>query len=159
MAGGLAAITVGVVAVVIALSQSGGGSPDPGTGTPFARPATSSPNAAVPSGTTVSASPSPGVSPSPSRSPSRTSSPTPKAAVVLAGWPTPKGQEAVTATKPISGDFNGGMKRFYGSGDLGTGDQSEGQDPLFTLSNGATLRNVIIDAPPRTVCTASARAP
>lgn len=39
------------------------------------------------------------------------------------------------------------MKRFMGSGALGSGGQAEGQDPLFELAEGSTLRNVIIGAP------------
>lgn len=39
------------------------------------------------------------------------------------------------------------MVRCYGSGDL-TGDgQEEGQDPIFRLAAGATLKNVVIGAP------------
>jgi hypothetical protein len=39
------------------------------------------------------------------------------------------------------------MRRFYGSGPLGTSGQGEDQDPVFELAPGATLRNVIIGAP------------
>nr|BFE87798.1 pectate lyase [Planobispora longispora] len=39
------------------------------------------------------------------------------------------------------------MKRFYGSGELGSDGQSESQGPLFQLADGATLQNVILGAP------------
>lgn len=64
-----------------------------------------------------------------------------------AAWPTPTGNVAVTATKAISGTYDGGLRRFYGSGDLGDGGQDEGQDPLFNLADGAVLKNVVIGAP------------
>ncbi|MBQ0900472.1 pectate lyase [Micromonospora sp. U21] len=61
-----------------------------------------------------------------------------------AGWPTPTSSQKVDATIPVSGTFDGGLKRYYGIGD---GGQSESQDPMFELAAGATLRNVIIGAP------------
>ncbi|WP_188193344.1 pectate lyase [Nonomuraea sp. SYSU D8015] len=64
-----------------------------------------------------------------------------------ASWPTPAGKEPVTATITVTGVRDGGMKRFYGSGALGSGSQSEGQPPMFKLADGATLQNVIIGAP------------
>ncbi len=39
------------------------------------------------------------------------------------------------------------MVRYYGTGDLGSGGQDEGQDPIFKLANGAVLRNVILGSP------------
>jgi len=39
------------------------------------------------------------------------------------------------------------MRRYYGTGDLGDGGQSEGQDPIFKLADGAVLKNVILGAP------------
>jgi hypothetical protein len=57
------------------------------------------------------------------------------------------GSIALGATKVVSGTFDGGMKRYYGTGDLGSGGQSEGQDPLFDLPNGGTLKNVILGSP------------
>jgi hypothetical protein len=62
-------------------------------------------------------------------------------------WPTPKGSKAVTATIEVSGTYDGGLKRFYGSGDLGGGGQDEGQDPVFKLKDGAVLKNVVLGAP------------
>jgi hypothetical protein len=57
------------------------------------------------------------------------------------------GSVALSATKVVSGTFDGGMKRYYGTGDLGTDGQSESQDPLFDLPNGGTLKNVILGSP------------
>jgi hypothetical protein len=53
----------------------------------------------------------------------------------------------VTATIQVSGTFNGNGNRYIGAGDLGSGGQDEGQDPLFKLANGATLTNVILGSP------------
>ncbi|MET7441561.1 pectate lyase [Streptomyces sp. NPDC004082] len=64
-----------------------------------------------------------------------------------AAWPTPTRSVPVTATKAVSGTYDGGLQRFYGSGDLGDGGQDEGQDPLFNLADGAVLKNVVIGAP------------
>ncbi|MEV6342511.1 pectate lyase [Actinoplanes sp. NPDC051851] len=64
-----------------------------------------------------------------------------------ATWPTATGTVKLTATKSVSGTLDGGLKRYYGSGALGTDDQDEGQDPLFELADGATLKNVIIGSP------------
>lgn len=47
----------------------------------------------------------------------------------------------------MSDRFDGELRRFSGSGALGTGDQSEDQQPLFVLADGAVLENVIIGAP------------
>ena len=44
--------------------------------------------------------------------------------------------------------FDGGCQIYRANPDtLGTGDQSEGQSPVFRLENGATLKNVILGAP------------
>ena len=64
-----------------------------------------------------------------------------------ATWPTANGSQAVTATIKLSGTKDYGMKRLYGSGDLGTGGQSENQDPILDLAAGTVLKNVIIGAP------------
>jgi pectate lyase len=53
----------------------------------------------------------------------------------------------VTQSIKVSGTFDGGGKRYVGSGDLGSGGQAEGQDPLFNLANGATLVNVVLGSP------------
>jgi pectate lyase len=62
-------------------------------------------------------------------------------------WPTATGSEAVPATVSVSGTRDGGYKRYYGSGDLAGDGQEEGQDPIFELADGATLKNVIIGSP------------
>ncbi|WP_328909238.1 pectate lyase [Streptomyces sp. NBC_00234] len=64
-----------------------------------------------------------------------------------AAWPTPKGQQAVSATIEVSGTYDGGLKRFYGSGELGGDGQDEGQDPIFQLKDGAVLKNVVLGSP------------
>ncbi|WP_046729339.1 pectate lyase [Streptomyces humi] len=64
-----------------------------------------------------------------------------------ATWPTASGSQAVSATIKLSGTKDYGMLRLYGSGDLGTGGQSEDQDPLLDLAAGTVLKNVIIGAP------------
>ncbi|MFI7387682.1 pectate lyase [Streptomyces sp. NPDC049813] len=62
-------------------------------------------------------------------------------------WPTATGTRAVGASISVSGTYDGGYQRFYGSGDLGGDGQDEGQDPIFDLKDGATLKNVIIGSP------------
>ncbi|MEV6156555.1 pectate lyase [Nonomuraea sp. NPDC052129] len=64
-----------------------------------------------------------------------------------AAWPTPSGQQAVGATINVSGTVDGKMIRYYGTGDLGSGGQDEGQSPIFKLANGAVLKNVILGSP------------
>jgi pectate lyase C len=43
-----------------------------------------------------------------------------------------------------SGTFDGGCQRYTAGPALGDGSQDEGQDPIFRVENGATLRNVVI---------------
>ncbi|WP_306322496.1 MULTISPECIES: pectate lyase [unclassified Streptomyces] len=62
-------------------------------------------------------------------------------------WPSATGTKAVSSTISVSGTYDGGYKRFYGSGDLGGDGQDEGQDPIFNLKDGAVLKNVIIGSP------------
>ncbi|MGA4845650.1 pectate lyase [Streptomyces sp. G5(2025)] len=62
-------------------------------------------------------------------------------------WPQATDQQAVPKTIEVSGTRDGGLKRYYGSGALGGDGQDEGQDPIFKLKDGATLKNVIIGAP------------
>lgn len=62
-------------------------------------------------------------------------------------WPTANGSQAVSSTIKVSGTYDGGMKRLYGSGDLGSGGQDEDQPALIELADGATLQNVILGAP------------
>ena len=64
-----------------------------------------------------------------------------------ATWPSAKGSQPVSSTISVSGTRDGGMVRYYGSGELAGDGQEEGQDPIFKLAAGATLKNVIIGAP------------
>ncbi|GII05440.1 pectate lyase [Planobispora takensis] len=93
-------------------------------------------------GSAPAPTPTPTVKPTvtPTPAPTSTGSPPP-------GWPTAKGRQPVTATIAVSGTYDGGLKRFYGSGALGGDGQDEGQDPIFKLADGAVLQNVIIGAP------------
>ena len=61
-----------------------------------------------------------------------------------ADFPEPAGDVTVTETTQVTGTFDGELQRFSG---IGGGGQDEGQDPLFELADGATLKNVILGAP------------
>jgi hypothetical protein len=67
----------------------------------------------------------------------------------LVKWPKPTGEVEVDATIRVLGGqtFDGKMQRFYGVDDMGTSSQDESQDPMFRLSDGATLENVILGDP------------
>ncbi|MFC8589834.1 pectate lyase [Streptomyces atroolivaceus] len=69
------------------------------------------------------------------------------ATAAVAEWPTPSGSEGVSKTIEVSGTYDGGLKEFYGEGDLGGDGQEEGQDALFELADGATLKNVVLGSP------------
>ncbi|MFH8449016.1 pectate lyase [Streptomyces fungicidicus] len=62
-------------------------------------------------------------------------------------WPTANGSQAVSSTIAVSGTQDYGMKRLYGTGDLGSGSQDEDQGPILELADGAVLKNVILGAP------------
>ncbi|WP_327314206.1 pectate lyase [Streptomyces sp. NBC_01235] len=62
-------------------------------------------------------------------------------------WPTAQGSKAVSSTIKVSGTYDGKLKKFYGSGALGTSDQDESQGAIFELADGAVLKNVIIGTP------------
>ena len=64
-----------------------------------------------------------------------------------ATWPTANGSQAVSSTISVSGTKDYGMKRLYGTGDLGSGSQDEDQGPILELAPGAVLKNVIIGSP------------
>ncbi|MFC8915541.1 pectate lyase [Streptomyces sp. NPDC057116] len=64
-----------------------------------------------------------------------------------ASWPSDTGSKPVPKTIPVSGEYDGGMKKFHGTGALGGSGQDEGQSPLFELADGAVLKNVIIGTP------------
>ena len=67
----------------------------------------------------------------------------------LVQWPKPTGEVQVDATiRILSGaHFDGKMQRYYGIDDMATSSQDENQDPMFRLSDGAVLENVIIGDP------------
>ncbi|MEU3101957.1 pectate lyase [Streptomyces griseoflavus] len=69
------------------------------------------------------------------------------AGAASSSWPSDTGSKPVSKTVPVSGVYDGGMKKFYGTGALGGDSQDEGQDPVFELADGATLKNVIIGTP------------
>ncbi|MGW2595561.1 pectate lyase [Streptomyces sp. NPDC001515] len=62
-------------------------------------------------------------------------------------WPKATSSQPLTSTMKVSGSYDGGLKRFYGSGDLGTGGQDEDQPALIELADGATLQNVVLGSP------------
>jgi pectate lyase len=62
-------------------------------------------------------------------------------------WPAATGTRNVSASIAVSGTFDGQLARFVGTGPLGNGSQAEGQDALFELAAGATLKNVILGNP------------
>jgi hypothetical protein len=62
-------------------------------------------------------------------------------------WPAATGSTAVPSTIEVSDTYDGGLRKFYGKGTLGTDGQSENQSPIFKLKDGATLKNVIIGTP------------
>jgi hypothetical protein len=68
-------------------------------------------------------------------------------AAACKAWPAATGStQKVSKTQAVSKDFDGKLQRFVSDG-LGDGNQGENQQPLFELSDGATLENVIIGAP------------
>jgi hypothetical protein len=106
---------------------------------PAGSPATPSATATVPPATTVPATPS-----ATATVPPATTAPATPAATA---WPVPVRTETLTATRKVTGSFDGGNVRFIGGAALGDGGQDEGQDPMFQLADGATLSNVIIGTP------------
>ncbi|MWA09273.1 pectate lyase [Streptomyces sp. BA2] len=62
-------------------------------------------------------------------------------------WPQAKGEKPTSKTIEVSGTYDGGLKRHYGTGELGGDGQDEGQDPVFKLKDGAVLKNVILGSP------------
>src|SRR5215510_2552794 len=96
----------------------------------------------VPSG---SPAPSPTPSPSPSPTPTPTPAPPPTGSITGSSCGTSGSQTTVNETiRVTSGTYDGGCRRFTAGSGLGDGSQDEGQDPVFRVENGATLRNVVI---------------
>src|ERR1041384_2971882 len=72
----------------------------------------------------------------------------PNAQAAGSKFPTPVGTpKPVSATIKVTSSYDGKMARHYGTGALGNGGQNEGQDPIFQLANGATLKNVVLGSP------------
>ena len=65
----------------------------------------------------------------------------------LCTWPTATSTVMLNATQTITGTYDGTMRRFVGTGALGTSGQTESQMPMFHLVEGATLKNVILGNP------------
>ncbi|GID79260.1 hypothetical protein Ade02nite_79010 [Paractinoplanes deccanensis] len=114
-------------------------------------PATTAPTTTTPATptTTAPATTAPATTAPTTTAPTTTApaSPAATATPVAATWPTPVSTTTLTATRKITGSFDGGNVRFVGGGDLGGDGQDEGQDPMFQLADGATLSNVIIGSP------------
>jgi hypothetical protein len=84
---------------------------------------------------------------SPTPTPTRSATPTPTSTgggTPTGAWPSATGSVSVSGTIAVSGTFDGGMKRYCCIGD---GGQSESQDPMFELADGATIANVILGSP------------
>ncbi|ONK13821.1 pectate lyase [Streptomyces sp. MP131-18] len=73
-------------------------------------------------------------------------SPAPASASVVE-IPAATADEVVEETIEITEDFDGGGARYTPGDGLGGGDQDEDQLPVFEVSDGATLSNVIIGSP------------
>ncbi|MGW0116953.1 pectate lyase [Streptomyces sp. NPDC003327] len=69
------------------------------------------------------------------------------AAPAAPAWPQAKGARSVPTTIEVSGTYDGRLKRFTGTGELGSDGQDESQKPVFVLKDGAVLKNVIIGTP------------
>ncbi|MET9833301.1 pectate lyase [Streptomyces sp. NPDC006385] len=158
LTGALTITLVAAAALVGGLLMTGPGSgqdtakgdgPTPQQASGTLRSADSTP-AASPSPAQSSASPSPSKA---SASPSEraTASPKPDSAArsstAFAAWPASAADRPVPATIEVSGTYDGGLKRFHGSGALGGDGQDEDQGALFELADGAVLQNVILGAP------------
>ncbi|WP_432537913.1 pectate lyase [Kineococcus arenarius] len=64
-----------------------------------------------------------------------------------ATWPSASTTKQLSSTLKLSGSTDAKMTRYVGTGDLGGSSQDEGQDPLITLADGATLSNAVIGSP------------
>lgn len=70
-----------------------------------------------------------------------------KPAIPDFAFPASVGSDQKLSSSKEVDSFDGKMARFIGSGDLGSGGGDEGQDPLFVVKAGGTLKNVILGAP------------
>lgn len=74
-----------------------------------------------------------------------TTNPPPSGGSITGSSCTSTGSTTVNATiRVTSGTYDGGCRTHNAGSALGDGSQSESQDPVFRVENGATLRNVII---------------
>jgi pectate lyase len=62
-------------------------------------------------------------------------------------WPTAGETVEASETIMVSGTFDGGMKRYVGTGSLGSDTQSEDLPAFFRLAEGSVLKNVIMGQP------------
>ena len=62
-------------------------------------------------------------------------------------WPAPAETVPVSATIRVTGTFDGALRRYVASGAMGDGGQSESQQPLFQLADGASISNVVLGRP------------
>ena len=65
----------------------------------------------------------------------------------LVQWPTPSGNHPVDNPIWVNGVMDGKMQRFFGVDEHGTASQAEGQEPLFNIADGGTLKNAILGFP------------
>lgn len=139
---GVGLVAVAVAAFVVTASRD---TPTVGIGQPEV-PGTSS---LSPSLSPEASGGAPSASPSPSPTATATTPGPARVAASNGTWPTANGQQPVgqTITVPMDKEYDGGLKRFYGTGSLGSGGQSESQPPMFKLEPGAVLKNVILGAP------------
>lgn len=123
-------------------------SPKPSASASASRTASPTASPSATSSSSASKSPSASASASVSATKSATASASSSSgSTTLGAWPTVTGGKAVTATIAVSGIYDGGLARFYGSGDLGSAGQDEDQGPLFELADGAVLKDVVLGAP------------
>jgi hypothetical protein len=127
----------------------------PGPTTPAGPgPVTSGPQvtmpSATPSRTHAAAAPTKRSTPTkkavPPSAPTKTKRTTPAAEVEQVAWPAAQGRQSLSATKTVTGTFDGKLRRYSGTGALGGDPEQEDLGPLFELEDGAVLRNVIIGA-------------
>jgi hypothetical protein len=57
------------------------------------------------------------------------------------------GTQNVSATIKVSGTFDGKGTTYRGSGNLGSGGDGEGKEPIFQLAPGSTIKNLTIGVP------------
>ncbi|CAD5225538.1 unnamed protein product [Bursaphelenchus okinawaensis] len=69
------------------------------------------------------------------------------ASAAFSSWPNPSGSTSIPSTITVKAGetYDGESARFISG--WGGGDQEEGQNPLFNLEDGATIKNLVIGAP------------